>query len=34
MDEAVKDSLKMARVSEPPPQGIPRKMNIKITSQG
>jgi TonB family protein len=34
MDEAVKESLKYARISEPPPQGIPKKMNIKITSQG
>ena len=34
MDEAVKESLKVARINEPPPQGIPRKMNIRITSQG
>ena len=33
MDEAVKESLKVARISTPPPQGIPKKKNIKITSQ-
>ena len=34
MDEAVKESLKFARISEPLPEGCPRTMNIKITSQG
>jgi periplasmic protein TonB len=34
MDEAVKESLKFARISQPLPEGCPRTMNIKITSQG
>ena len=34
MDEAVKESLKFARISQPLPEGCPRAMNIKITSQG
>ncbi len=40
VDEAVKESLKFARISEPPPKDIPRGakgltiMSIKITSQG
>ena len=34
MDEVVKDSLKYARISQPLPEGCPRTMNIKITSQG
>jgi hypothetical protein len=40
VDEAVKTSLKHARISEPPPEDIPRGakgltiMSIKITSQG
>ncbi len=40
VDEAVKESLKFARISEPPPQDIPRGakgltiMSIKITAQG
>jgi TonB family protein len=34
MDEAVKESLGYARISEPPPQGIPRSMSVKISSQG
>jgi len=40
VDEAVKEALKFARISEPPPQDIPRGakgltiMSVKITSQG
>ena len=34
MDEAVHESLGFARMSEPPPEGIPRSMSIKIVSQG
>ena len=34
MDETVKLSLANIRISEPPPEGMPRTMNIKISSQG
>jgi TonB family protein len=34
MDDAVKESLRYAKISEPPPAGIPKKMSIKISSQG
>jgi TonB family protein len=34
MDEAVNGSIGFAKMSEPPPQGIPRSMDIKILSQG
>ncbi len=40
VDEAVRESLKFARISEPPPQDIPKGvkgltiMSVKITSQG
>ncbi|HUI66749.1 MAG TPA: TonB family protein [Nitrospirota bacterium] len=34
MDEAIIDSLRSLRISEPPPEGMPRTMNIRITSQG
>jgi TonB family protein len=34
MDEAIIDSLRSLRISEPPPEGMPRTMNIKIISQG
>jgi len=40
VDEAVKECLKVARISEPPPQDIPRGakgltiMSVKITAQG
>ena len=34
MDEAVRESLKFAKISEPPPSGIPKKMSIRISSQG
>nr|CBX31633.1 hypothetical protein N47_E51450 [uncultured Desulfobacterium sp.] len=33
-DQAIKDALVMARVSEPPPDGMPRAMKLKISSQG
>ena len=34
MDEAVKVTLGAIRVSQPPPEGMPRAMTVKITSQG
>lgn len=34
MDEAVNESIGFGKMSEPPPQGIPRSMDIKILSQG
>lgn len=34
MDDAVKEALSRIRISEPPPEGMPRTMSIKITSQG
>jgi periplasmic protein TonB len=34
MDKAVKESIKFVKISEPPPQGIPRSMRIRISSQG
>ena len=34
MDEAIKQSLAEIKISEPPPDGMPRTMTIKITSQG
>jgi TonB family protein len=34
MDEAVKLILPSVKISEPPPDGMPRTMDIKITSQG
>ena len=34
MDEAVKQSLGSLKISEPPPDGMPRTMDIKITAQG
>ena len=34
MDEAVIQSLHSLRISEPPPEGMPRTMTIKIVSQG
>ena len=33
MDEAVAESLKGVRISEAPPEGMPRTMNIRVTSQ-
>jgi TonB family protein len=33
-DQAVKDALTMVRVSEPPPDGMPRAMKLRISSQG
>jgi len=34
MDEAVRETLKIARISEPPPEGMPRTMKIRISSRG
>jgi TonB family protein len=34
MDEAVIECLRSLRISEPPPDDMPRTMNIKIISQG
>jgi len=34
MDDAVEEALRNARLSLPPPDGMPRTMIIKITSQG
>ncbi|OPY76920.1 MAG: Gram-negative bacterial tonB protein [Syntrophorhabdus sp. PtaU1.Bin058] len=34
MDEAVRESIKFVKMNEPPPQGIPRSMRVRITSQG
>jgi protein TonB len=34
MDETVINSLRSLRISEPPPEGMPRTMDIRIISQG
>lgn len=34
MDEAVKHALLMVNVSEPPPQGMPRVLQLEISSKG
>jgi TonB family protein len=34
VDEAVRDALISTRLGEPPPEGMPKAMKIKITSQG
>ncbi|RNC64535.1 MAG: TonB C-terminal domain-containing protein, partial [Desulfuromonadales bacterium] len=34
MDEAVRQSVPLVRISEAPPEGMPRTMTIKISSQG
>jgi protein TonB len=34
MDDAIKDSLGNVKISEPPPDGMPKTMDIKIASQG
>lgn len=34
MDKAVKEALLMASVSEPPPNGMPRILELKISSKG
>jgi TonB family protein len=34
VDDAVRECLERTRMSKPPPQGIPRCMNIRITCQG
>jgi TonB family protein len=33
MDEAVKQSIGDIKISEPPPEGMPRTMSIRVTSQ-
>ena len=33
MDEAVKQSISDIKISEPPPDGMPRTMSIRVTSQ-
>ena len=33
MDEAVRQSLSYIKISEPPPEGMPRTMSIRVTSQ-
>ena len=34
MDDAVKESLKYAKISQPLPEGCPKTMSIRISSQG
>jgi len=34
VDKAVQESLVGMRMSEPPPEGMPRRMTIKVSSQG
>jgi TonB family protein len=34
MDQAVKDALGASSISQPPPEGMPRRMSIRISSQG
>ena len=34
MDHAVGEALKLTRIDEPPPPGMPRSMRLKITSKG
>ena len=34
MDEAVREALASARIQETPPEGMPRAMKIRISSQG
>jgi TonB family protein len=34
MDDAVEAALRLTRISEPPPDGMPRAVKIKISSQG
>lgn len=34
MDEAVKKALGMTRVNEPPPEGMPKVLKLKISSKG
>lgn len=34
MDKAVAESFKMAKISEPPPEGMPRTIKLKISSKG
>ena len=34
MDRAVKEALLLSRISEPPPNGMPRMLKLKISSKG
>jgi len=34
VDEAVHEALRLVRISEPPPEGMPRTMKLKIASHG
>ena len=34
MDEALKKTLALAKISEPPPQGMPKTLKLKISSKG
>jgi TonB family protein len=34
MDETVKEALSFIRMSEPPPEGMPKTVNLRISSQG
>lgn len=34
MDDAVKQSMKGLRISEPPPEGMPLKMNVRLNYRG
>jgi len=34
MDEAVRETLAATRIQEPPPDGMPRSMKLRITAQG
>ena len=34
MDKAVQEAILMASVSEPPPNGMPRVLTLKISSKG
>jgi TonB family protein len=33
LDDAVKESLGQVRISEPPPDGMPKTMSVRISSQ-
>lgn len=34
VDQAIRESLKIAKISEPPPNGMPRTITLKITAKG
>jgi TonB family protein len=34
MDAAVEEALRLTKISEPPPAGMPREMKVKISSKG